>query len=222
MSGPGVCHYKSDNRNGSWSLKARVAALLRVRAIRVLAGLSFVLSASAPLRAQAFVEAGAGWTYVPNAASQTGSHFRLAFGREVASRFSVRVEGSVILYDVTQPTWSYPNPCTTPSCDPVPGTGHYEGSVVGIAGTGLLYLTPAGRIYLVGGAGLFFTEDVSRAASRASLIGGLGFWLPINNRLRAFSEARVIGPFSTAAVAPQWVMPFTIGIRTSMAPRNQR
>lgn len=191
-------------------------------AVRLLAGLAFVLSAVAPLRAQTFFEGGAGWTYVPDAASQTGSHFRMAVGRETSSRFAVRVEASVITYDVTQPTWSYPSPCITTGCDPIAGTGHYAGSVVGIAGTGLVNLAPGGRVYLVGGAGLFFTEEVRCASSRASLIGGLGLSLPIASGLRAFSEVRVIGPFSAAAIAPQWVVPITFGIRTSTASRNRR
>jgi len=193
----------------------------RAGAFQILAGLSLALSAVAPLHAQTFFEGGAGWTYVPEAASQTGSHFRMAVGREVSSGFALRVEASVITYDVTQPTWSYPNPCPTAPCEPIPGTGHYAGSVVGIAGTGLVNLAPGGRIYLVGGAGLFFTEEVRRASSRASLIGGLGFSLPITSGLRAFAEARVVGPFSTRAIAPQWVVPITIGIRSSMASRNQ-
>ena len=193
----------------------------RAGAIQLLAGLSLLLSAAAPLRAQTFFEGGAGWTYVPKAASQTGAHFRMAVGREVSSRFALRVEGSIIAYEVTQPIFSSPGLCSTPGCDTISRTKPYAGSVVGIAGTGLVNITPGGRIYLVGGAGLFFTEDVTRAASRASLIGGLGFWLPISSRLRAFSEVRIIGPFSTAAIAPEWVAPITIGIRTSMAPRNQ-
>ena len=126
----------------------------------------------------------------------------------------------MITYDVTQPTWSYPNPCPTTPCEPIPGTGQYEGSVVGIAGTGLVHLAPGGRIYLVGGAGIFFTEEVRRESSRASLIGGLGFWLPLTSGLRAFSEVRMIGPFSNRGLAPQWVVPITIGIRASMASRD--
>jgi len=175
--------------------------------------LVLLLACASPLSAQIFVEGGGGWNYVPLPPSTTGNvlrphgfNLRAAIGRSVTPRIRVRVDAFTIRFNDKIPVYPY-QPCSSLDCTPVENKAHYEGNVSGVAATGLVNVDPRGVFYLVGGAGLFSANEL-----HLGVTAGAGLAIPIGARLRAFAEARWIGPFSTRAVAPS-IVPITVGLR---------
>ncbi len=169
--------------------------------------------------AQTFVEVAGGSNELPPApGSGTYSHgfsARASIGRELDSRFSLRLDAFTSTFSRTDSTQFFP-PCAFPGCSQsYYNVQHHSFGAAGLTVNGLMNLDPRGLFYLIVGTGAIDAfgrtpsgyNEVHLAAS-----GGGGVSVPIGARMRLVIEAQFRGLLGASSVTP-WVLPLTIGVR---------
>ena len=186
---------------------------------RALVALSLTLAFPHATRAQTFVEVAGGSNELPPAPGSGsyshGFNARASIGRELDSRFSLRLDAFTSTFTRADSTQFFP-PCAFPGCtQSYYSVQHQSFGAAGLTMNGLMNLDPRGVFYLIAGTGVIDAfghtpsgyNELHLAAS-----GGAGIAVPIGVRMRLVVEAQFRGLLGASSVTP-WVLPLTIGVR---------
>ena len=187
---------------------------------RLLRGIAMAAVVASPLRAQTFIELGAGWSSISAApvgqVYDGGFNLRASIGRPVTSRVSVRLD--LFINSFTDKTQLFP-PCPYPGC-----TQNYyaesSGGEGGLTANALVNVDPRGIFYLTGGTGLYDLY-FGPARLRWGVSAGAGVAVPVGKSVRIFAEARdhvLLG----GDHGPSKLIPVTVGVRWQHDSRSGR
>ncbi len=183
-------------------------------------GLAFLLACAAPLHSQTYVEAGGGFNYTAGGLPgrilgsrmyQTGFNLRASVGRTLTPRVGVRLDAFTLLdMEKRVSVTMYAPPCLPDVVCPAAGVPRGtldDGRVTGVAANARVNIDARGVFYVIGGAALFHNNEL-----HLGVLAGTGIAIPVGDRLRAFAEARWLGPLSSRAMKRS-VVPLTLGLR---------
>jgi hypothetical protein len=187
--------------------------------IRALATIALVLAFPHASRAQTFVEVAGGSNELPsapgNGAYSHGFNARASIGRELDSRFSLRLDAFTSTFSRADSTQLFP-PCAFPGCtQSYYNVQHQSFGAAGLTMNGLMNLDPRGLFYLIAGTGVVDAFGHTPSGSNEfhlAASGGAGIAVPIGARMRVVVEAQFRGLLGASSVTP-WVLPLTIGVR---------
>lgn len=187
--------------------------------------LALLLAAATATSAQTFYGVAGGLNYagsLPNPNSGLprpqlhGFTVQGTVGRQFGDRLALRLDASLHRFPGQTPdvvvALCPPNAnCASPPANP--GTV----GLTALRANALLTLDPpayAVRMYLIGGFGgyYFYQHPTIEGAIRPGVSGGVGFNIRVNGRSRFFVEGlynKILG----APSEPNWLLPFTVGVR---------